>query len=131
MLKKLFRRIAVTLLLLWFMLTLVVGMWVWNENSSPVVVSYFGFEFHDQALGTVMTGMFVAGFLLGAFPMFVTAAFRESAHKRHVKKMVKEFGRHDSADAKLDTERLNHVRSREVGDRQGSDSDKLKLKVKA
>lgn len=129
MLKKLFRRIALILLLLWFVLTLVVGMWVWSENSSPVVVSYFGFEFHDQALGTVMAAMFVAGFLLGAFPLCVTAVVRASAHKRQIKKMLKEFGRRDSVSLHKDTDTASRIGGPQVDDAQGSDSDNLKLKA--
>lgn len=129
MLKKIFRRLGLILLLLWFMLTLVVGMWVWSENSSPVVVSYFGFEFHDQALGTVMAVMFVAGFLLGAFPLCVTAVVRASAHKRQIKKILKEFERRDSVGSHTDTDRIKRIGGSQVDDPQGSDSANLKLKA--
>lgn len=104
-------------------------MWVWSENSSPVVASYFGFEFHGQALGTVMAEMFVAGFLLGAFPLCVTAVVRASAHRRQIKKMVKEFGRQDSAGSQTDTDRVNRIGGPQVEGQQGSDSDNLKLKT--
>lgn len=84
---------ARVLLLAWFVLTLILGMWVWRENSAAITASYFGFEFQGQTLGTVMTSMLVVGFALGALPMLVTAIIREASHKRHLKKVHKEFAK--------------------------------------
>ncbi len=89
MLKKLVKWFVRALLVLWFIFTLIVGMWIWRENSTEVMVSYFGFELHQQTLGTVMTTMLVAGFTLGALPMFFTTILRELSHKREIKKVKK------------------------------------------
>ncbi len=91
MFKKLLKWFVRAFLALWFLFALIVGMWIWRENSVEVVVSYFGFELHQQTLGTVMTTMLVVGFTLGALPMFFTAIVREISHKRQIKKVKKTF----------------------------------------
>ncbi len=91
MLKKLVKWFVRAFLVLWFIFSLIIGMWIWRENSVEVMVSYFGFELHQQTLGTVMTTMLVVGFVLGALPMFFTAIVRETSHKRQIKKVQKAY----------------------------------------
>ncbi len=91
MFKKLFTWLVRLILLLWFVLTIIVGMWIWQENSAPVNVSYFGFNFSDQTLGTVMTIMLLAGFGLGSVPLVLMAMVRKAAHKRQLKKARRDY----------------------------------------
>lgn len=97
MLRKIFKWCLRIVLLLWMIFTIVLGMWIWQENSTEVVVSYFGFQFREQTLGTVMTTMLMVGFAFGALPLLLTAVMREIAHRRHVKKLLKQMDKRPQA----------------------------------
>ncbi len=81
--------------MLWVIFTVIIGMWIWQENSGAVLVSYFGFQFHEQTLGEVMASMLVAGFTLGALPLLFAGIMRESTHRRNIKRIQKQMDKHE------------------------------------
>ncbi|MFL0809501.1 MAG: LapA family protein [Agarilytica sp.] len=91
MIKKLFKWSARLLIVAWFIFTMIIGMWLWKENSAPVVVRYFGFEYQDWTLGTIMTAMLVLGFVFGSIPLFFTSLLKEGKHRMQVRKIRKEL----------------------------------------
>lgn len=93
MIKKLFKWSIRLVILAWFVFTMIIGMWLWKENSTPVVVRYFGFEHQDWTLGGVMTAMLIIGFSLGSVPLFVTSLLKELKHNRNIRKVKKELSK--------------------------------------
>ena len=106
MFKKLFTWLVRLTLLLWFVMTIVVGMWLWQENSTSVNVSYFGFIFSGQTLGTVMTIMLLVGFGLGSLPLVVMALFRDALFKRRINKVHKTYEKQ-----RVNEQRVTNVKS--------------------
>ncbi len=63
MLKKIRRWFSV----LFVLASMLVGFWVYAENTSPVALTLFGFTLESQPLGLLVIATFTVGILLGLF----------------------------------------------------------------
>lgn len=60
--------------LLFILASMLLGFWVYAENSNPVELTLFGFTWEQQPLGLIIIAAFASGIILGLFcNLFVTS----------------------------------------------------------
>lgn len=89
MFKTLYKWVKLLFLLFWLFAMIIIGMWMFFENSQEVSVSYLGYEVANQALGFVICQMLFVGGFLGYLTSVVTFKSREVWYKRRYKKSQK------------------------------------------
>ena len=81
------------LLIAWCLSMLVIGMWIYSDNTTLVTLSVFGFALENQSLGLVICSMLLLGALLGLATGLMVTSGKVFVHNRRYKKASKEIER--------------------------------------
>ena len=75
----------------WFLLLLLCGAWLVNDNPQPISPILLGLDFPELSLGIYISSLLLIGVLLGFFSSFLVTQGKLFAKKRELSRAQKEL----------------------------------------